>query len=376
MTNSIRVGRVLGIDIRLHYSWLLIAFLIVFSLRAHFQEMNPDWGGGVIWASALVTGVLFFAAVVAHELAHSVVAKSRGIGVRSITLFALGGVAQIEKDASDAKTEFLIAIVGPFTSFIIGAVFLTLARLMGSSLAAPPTTPLPAILLWLGYINVALAVFNLIPGFPMDGGRVLRAILWWFTGSDRRATHAAVKVGKFFAVAFILFGVVRFFSGGGLGALWISFIGWFLLDAAGATGRQSDMTELLRGLRVADVMLRDVPSVEGRLNLQTFTEDFLFQTGKRCFAVVENGALAGLITPNEVKHVRQAQRPFTLVSDVMRTFDHLRTIAPDAPVIEALEVMARDDLNQLPVVSGGNVEGFISRADLLGLLQNRIELSA
>ena len=375
MTNSIRVGRVLGIDIRLHYSWLLIAFLIVFSLRAHFQEMNPDWGGGVIWASALVTGVLFFAAVVAHELAHSVVAKSRGIGVRSITLFALGGVAQIEKDASDAKTEFLIAIVGPFTSFIIGAVFLTLAGLMGSSLAAPPTTPLPAILLWLGYINVALAVFNLIPGFPMDGGRVLRAILWWFTGSDRRATHAAVKVGKFFAVAFILFGVVRFFSGGGLGALWISFIGWFLLDAAGATGRQSDIAEHLRGLRVADVMVREVPTIDGRTNLQTFTED-LFRTGRRCFIVVENGVLTGLITPNEVKHVRPAQRPFTLVSEVMRTFDHLRTIAPESPVIEALEVMARDDLNQHPVVSGGAVEGVISRADLLGLLQNRIELSA
>ena len=376
MLNSIRLGRVFGIDIRLHYSWLLIAFLIVFSLRAQFQEMSSEWGVGTVWLSALLTGALFFAAVVAHELAHSLVAKSKGIGVKSITLFALGGVAQIEKDAPDAKTEFWIAIVGPLTSLLIGFLFLAATVATGSSPGEPPKSPLSAILIWLGYINIALGVFNLIPGFPMDGGRVLRAIIWWATGSGKRATHVAARVGQFFAVAFIVFGIYRFFSGGGVGALWMSFIGWFLLDAAGASDRQSHITEHLRGLRVADVMMRDVPTIDSRTNLQAFTEDFLFRTGRRCFVVVDNGVIEGLITPNEVKHIREAQRPFTLVGDVMLTFDKLRTIAPESPVIDALEVMTRDDLNQLPVISRGALQGFISRADLLGLLRNRTELSA
>src|SRR5262249_51992963 len=188
MRSDIQLGRVFGIRIGLHFSWLFIALLIVFSLQAYLYGTNPQWGGLLIWMSALCAGLLFFATLIAHELAHSIVAKSRGLPVRSITLFALGGVAEIEKEPSDAKTEFWIAVVGPISSLIIGILFLTLSLAIGWHPPATPSSPALAMLVWLGYINVTLAVFNLVPGFPLDGGRILRAIVWWITGSAQRAT--------------------------------------------------------------------------------------------------------------------------------------------------------------------------------------------
>ena len=179
MRPSIRLGRVFGINIGVHYSWLIIAFLIVFSLAGHFQSTNPQWTPLVIWSLAAITALLFFASILIHELSHAAVAKSRGMSVRSITLFALGGVANIEKESADAKSEFWTAIVGPITSVVIGLVFLGLARATGwRSESGTPPSPVWAGLVWLGYINIALAVFNMIPGYPLDGGRVLRAIAW------------------------------------------------------------------------------------------------------------------------------------------------------------------------------------------------------
>ena len=171
MESQIRLGRVLGIEIGLHYSWFIIALLITFSLAGHFQENNPGWSDGLRWGIAIVTAVLFFLSIVIHELSHAMVAKLRGLPVRSITLFALGGVAQIEKDAADAKSEFWMGIIGPIASMVIGLVCLVLAWLLGWSFAAEPVSPPAAMFMWLGYINIALAIFNMIPGFPLDGGR-------------------------------------------------------------------------------------------------------------------------------------------------------------------------------------------------------------
>src|SRR5688572_33036516 len=182
MHPHVRIGRISGIDIGLHYSWILIAILITLSLGAHFAEVNPEWTIGVIWSAALVTGLLFFASIVVHEMGHALVARARGLPVRSITLFALGGVASIEKDAADAKTEFWMGIIGPISSIVIGVVCLAVAWLLGWNFSAEPNSPPSAMFMWLGYINIALAVFNMIPGFPLDGGRVLRAVVWWITG--------------------------------------------------------------------------------------------------------------------------------------------------------------------------------------------------
>ena len=380
MEAQIKLGRIFGIEIGLHYSWLIIAFLITLSLASQFQLTNAQWGSGVIWAAAILTGAFFFAAIILHELSHAAVAKARGLPVRSITLFALGGVAQIEKEAADAKTEFWMGIAGPITSAVIGLVLLGIAAALGwtpasRTLMSTPDTPLLAMLVWLGYINVSLAVFNMIPGFPLDGGRVLRAILWWLTGDAARSTRTAARTGQIVAFGFIAIGLIRFFAGAGFGGLWMAFIGWFLLDAARASYAQVGIGESLRGLRVRDVMESDCSVVAGRSNLQTLVDDHLLRTGRRCFIVVENGRVAGLLTPHEIKQVERARWPYTTAESVMRPLEQLRTVGPEAPVVEALEVMGRENVNQLPVVSDGRLQGIISRGHVLQLLQMRAELN-
>jgi Zn-dependent protease/predicted transcriptional regulator len=361
---------VFGIEIGLHYSWFLIAILIVYSLSSQFHASNPAWGDTVILAVSIATAVLFFISLLLHELAHSLVASTHGLPVKEITLFALGGVSQIEKNPTSAKLEFWMAFVGPLTSAVIGGICVALANLIGH----PRSDPWMAMLLWLGYINITLAVFNLIPGYPLDGGRVLRAIIWWKTGNADRSTRLAARTGQVVAFGFIAFGIYQFFGGAGFGGLWMAFIGWFLLQAARESDVQVGLTEALAGVKVSDVMTRDCPTVEGWLNLQNFVEEKLLRTGQRCFVVSENGEVAGLITPHEVKEVERAKWPFTTLGDVMRPLDELHAVTPDAPLMSALETMGRYDLNQLPVVSDGHLDGILSRAHVLGYLQNRAEL--
>src|SRR6266852_6092684 len=275
MKAQIKLFRIFGIQIGLHYSWLLIAVLIVFSLAGQFAATNPQWGANIIWGVSILTALLFFATIVIHELSHAAIAKARGLPVQSITLFALGGVAQIEKEASDAKTEFWMGIAGPITSALIGVVCLGIAAGFGWTPTGIHQSPPAAMLGWLGYINVTLAVFNMIPGFPLDGGRVLRAVVWWITGDAKRATTIAARVGQLVAFGFIVLGVFRFFGGAGFGGLWIAFIGWFLLSASRESQAQVAITEGLKGVRVADVMSRDYSTVDGYSNLQTFVEEHL-----------------------------------------------------------------------------------------------------
>ena len=374
MQAQIKLGRVLGIEIGLHYSWLIIALLITLSLSGQFHSTNPEWSDFIVWFAAVATAFLFFAAIVIHELAHSIVAKARGLAVRSITLFALGGVSQTEKESPDSKTEFWMAIAGPIASAVIGLVCLGIARSLGWEPSTEPKDPVPAVLVWLGYINFLLAAFNMIPGFPLDGGRVLRGIIWWITSDRNRATRIASQVGQVVAYLFIVIGMIRFFGGAGLGGLWISFIGWFLLEAARSTQVQASIAEMLRGVRVGDVMSTDSVTVDGRSNIRTFADEHLLRSGRRCFVVTENGRVAGLITPNEVRQIPYARWPYTTVDEVMRPLDQLRTVTTDTPVITALEIMGRDDVNQLPVILDGTLEGIISRSHILQLLQTRTEL--
>jgi Zn-dependent protease/predicted transcriptional regulator len=374
MKAQIKLGRIFGVEIGLHYSWFIIALLITFSLAGQFQENNPGWSDGLRWGVSIVTAVLFFAAIVVHELSHAIVAKLRGLPVRSITLFALGGVAQIEKEAADAKTEFWMGIIGPITSFVIGVVCLAITVALGWTPPEFPQRPLPAMLMWLGVINIGLAIFNMIPGFPLDGGRVLRGIIWWITGNAKRATTIAARVGQFIAFAMIVYGVLQFFRGTGFNGLWMAFIGWFLLSASRESYAQMVISEGLRGLRVGDVMSRDLPVVDAHSNLQTFAEEHLTRTGRRFWVVTLNGQPEGIITPTEISTVERNRWPYTTVADVMRPLDATRTVNPNTPVTEAHEVMAQQDLNQLPVVNERGLAGLISRAHILQLIQTRAQL--
>ena len=370
MRPQIKLGSVFGIKIGLHYSWFLIALLIVLSLSSQFHASNPAWGDGVILTLAVATAILFFISLLLHELAHSLVATSNELPVREITLFALGGVSQIERNPVSAKVEFWMAFVGPLTSAAIGVLCLTLARWIGN----PSTDPWMAMLLWLGYINLSLAAFNLVPGYPLDGGRVLRALIWWKTGDADRSTQSAARVGRAVAFGFIAVGIFQYFGGSGIGGLWIAFIGWFLLQAARESYVQVGLTHALQGVRVADVMTRDCPTVDGWINVQNFVEQELLRTGQRCFIVLDKGEITGLVTPHEIKQIDRAKWPFTTLHDIMRPLEDLHSVTPDTPLTSALESMSRYDLNQLPVVSNNHLEGVLSRARVLGYLQTHAEL--
>jgi len=374
---NIKLGRIWGIELGLHFSWIVIALLITFSLADQFRHTNPEWGEGVIWAAAIITGLLFFAAIFAHELSHAFVAKLRGLPIHKITLFFLGGVAQIEREASDPKTEFWMGIAGPIMSVIVGLACLGLALAAGWTAGTIPATPVIAVLVWLGYINVMLAAFNMIPGFPLDGGRVLRAIIWWINGNENRSTRIAARVGQVVAVLFIAWGISRFFTGAGLNGLWLAFIGWFLMQAASASYMQVQAASVLHDVRVADVMSRDecIP-VDGDADLQTFVHQYLLRTGRRCFVVLDDGRMAGLITPHDIKEVAPELWRSTRVHDVMRPVDRVHAVTPETPVFEALEMMGREDVNQLPVLSNGRLEGMLSRNRVLQVLQSRAELAA
>jgi Zn-dependent protease/predicted transcriptional regulator len=374
MKAHIKLGRIFGVAIGLHYSWIIIALLVTLSLRAQFAMEHPNWNGSTTWSIAIITGLLFFVSILLHELSHAAVAKLRGIPVRAITLFALGGVAQIEKDAADAKSEFWMGIIGPISSIVIGVVCLAVAWLLGWNFSGEPNSPPSAMFMWLGYINIALAVFNMIPGFPLDGGRVLRAVVWWITGDANRSTRIASRVGQLVALGFIMLGILRFFSGAGFGGLWIAFIGWFLLDAARASGAQVEIAERLTGLRVGDVMTQQFATVDANSNLETFVQEHLLPTGHRCFVVLEQGRPAGIITPHEVKAIDRGRWPYTTVGDVMRSLETLRSVGPERPVAEALEMMGREDVNQIPVVQHGSLAGIISRGHIVRVLQTRAEL--
>lgn len=374
MRSSIRLGRLFGIEVGLHYSWFIIALLITMSLGSQFQASHKEWGSSVIWSLSILTSLLFFVTLLAHELSHALVARTRGLTTKAITLFALGGVAQIEKEPEDAKTEFLVGIVGPFSSAVIGCLSLAVAWALGWRMGAAPETPLHAMFVWLGYINLSLAAFNMIPGYPLDGGRILRSILWLASGNVQVATRRAATVGKIIALLFIAFGVFRFFGGAGFGGLWIAFIGWFLLQAATASYSSVALTEGLKGVQVRDIMTSDCVTLDGNMNVEQFVENYLLKSGRRCFVVQQGGEISGLVTPHEIKELERPRWPYMTLADVMRPLDQIHTVTPATPVMEALETMGRDDVNQLPVVSGSHLDGIITRANVVQFLQTRAEL--
>ena len=374
MRSNIKLGTISGIEIGLHYSWFIIAALIMFSLGEHFRQVYPNWSTSQIWITALLTALLFFVSLLLHELSHSLVAQARGLKVKAITLFALGGVSQIEGDASDAKTEFWVAIAGPIASLIIGFGCLAFAFGLGWHRPAEPRTGMTAILVWLGYINVALAVFNMIPGFPLDGGRVLRSLVWAITKNAGRSTRIAARVGQVVAILFILDGIWQFFGGAGFGGLWIAFIGWFLMDAAKASYGQAEITAAFQGLPVSSVMSRDCVTVNRGMSLQEFVDTHLLRAGQRCYAVEDQGRLVGLITPRDVGAIPRELWDRTTVREAIRPLEKLHIITPDTQVLDALKLMAGNDVNQLPVVANGTLQGVVSRSQLMQLLQARSEL--
>ena len=376
MRASISLGRWFGVPVGLHYSWFVVAWLITLSLTSQFAALNRSWSPAVVWGLAALTAVLFFVCIVLHELAHASVARLSGVPVRGITLFALGGIAQIERDAATPGKEFWMAIAGPIASFVIAIICRAIAGAAGFIAPAAALSGFGAVFGWLAYINIALALFNLIPGFPLDGGRVLRSIVWAVTHSAHRATRIAARVGQVVAFIFIVTGLFSLFTRNDFGGLWIAFIGWFLLEGAQAYYVQAQLSSTLQGVRVGDVMARDCATVDADTMLRQFVDDQLMRMAARCFAVKQDGRTVGLITPEDVKHVERERWDRTKVSEAMRPLQSLHPLRPDASASDALEQMGREHVNQLPVVSDGRLEGVVTRSYLVHLWQVRRELMA
>src|SRR5437667_908185 len=277
MPGSLRIGKIAGIDIDIHVSWMIILVLLTVSLATGwFPQLYPGWSTATYWLIAFLSSLLLFVSVLLHELAHSLVARRRGLPVKSITLFIFGGVSNIEREPTSPGVEFQMAVVGPLTSLLIGIVcFLLQLPLRGSN------SPLEGILTYLAVTNVLLGIFNLIPGFPLDGGRVLRSIIWKVTGSLQKATRAAAIIGQVIAFLFILWGIWQFFGGNVLNGFWIGFIGWFLLVSAQSANSQVMLQSVFRGVTVGEVMNRAPIMVPADISLQKLVDDYFLRYGIR-----------------------------------------------------------------------------------------------
>jgi Zn-dependent protease/CBS domain-containing protein len=365
----IPLGRILGIPLGLDPSWFLVFVLVTWTLAVSYYPTGyQNWPAVQYWVVAVVTALLFFASVVLHELGHAVVARHYQIPVRRITLFIFGGVSEIGAEPNNARTEFWIAIVGPAVSLGLAAVF-GILEILFASLA-----PLLALAKYLAYINGVLGLFNLIPGFPLDGGRVLQAILWGITHNVHRATVIAGNVGRAFAFLFIILGISQVLAGNLIGGLWIAFIGWFLESAASGQIQQQTLHERLAGRRVAQVMNPGCVSVPADLHLQDAVDRYILGGETRCLIVVAGEHPVGLLTLHSVKEVPRSRWAETTVEEAMLPMASAKRIAPDAEVWEALEEMNRDGVNQLPVTTNGQVVGMLSRGDIIGYLQRLREV--
>jgi Zn-dependent protease/CBS domain-containing protein len=368
LKNSFRLFTVGGIAVGIHISWLVIFVLLTWSLAAgYFPGAIPGIDVGLAWILGAAASILLFVSVLIHELAHSFVAKSRGIEVSSITLFIFGGVSNLAAEPKSASVEFWVAVVGPITSFVIAAISFGIALVM-------PTLELQALFGYLAIVNALLGGFNLIPGFPLDGGRVLRSIAWGITGSLRRATEVAVGAGQIVGGLFILWGVLQIFGGNLINGLWIAAIGWFLQNAASSSLRQVVLTERLKDVRVADVQRADTATVSRQTTIDDLIEQYLLPGNRRAMPVSDDGRLVGMVTLGDIKDVPAEAREATQVGSVMGGRDGLITVRPSDDLSDAVDKLTGNDLDQVPVMDAGRFVGMLTRADVMRQLQLREEL--
>ena len=339
--------------------------------------VQSAWSAELRWGLAVATSLLFFASVLAHELAHSLVSNAQGVPVPRITLFIFGGAAQISAEPRRARDEFWMALAGPLTSLALaagfGAVWLATRD---ANPAANFSLAVNAVAGWLAGINATLAIFNLLPGFPLDGGRILRAIVWGVTNNLRRATQVAVGGGVLMSWLLILTGFWQVFSGNWADGLWMAFIGWFVQSAAIQEGQVTVVNDLLKGHTAREVLMTDCPHVLKQLSLDLFVENVALPSGRRCFPVMQGDQFLGLVTLHQIQNVPRDKWRTTRVAEVMIPFERLVRARLDEDLTTVLEEMSRADVNQLPVVDDGKFLGMVTRGNILALLRSMPNLPA
>ena len=369
MKSSFRLFRIAGIDIGIHYTWVFVFVFFTWTLsQGYFPGQYAGWSTVTYWITGAIAALLIFVSVLLHELAHSLVARTKGIPVHSITLFILGGVSNLEEEPQKPWAEFSMAIVGPATSLVLSFIFWGITRLMGNA-----STPLAAIISYMAVINLYLGVFNLLPGFPLDGGRVLRSILWGSTGSLVRATNIAARIGQVFGWALIGLGVFFMISVSLFNGLWIAFIGWFLNSSADASRKDIKLTERLSHIKVKELLNPNFETISPEATVQEMMMNILRKQQGRAVPVCRDGQLAGIITITDVKKVPPEEWVVTTVKQIM-TGGPLYTVSPEDNLNTAMTLIAKHDINQVLIRDQDKCAGLLTRADIIRFIQMSQEM--
>lgn len=371
---TFRVFTLFGFDVLIHWSWIFIFVLLTWSLESgYLPEVYPEWTSSRRWAVGAITSALFFASVLAHEVAHALVARRRGVAVQHITLYIFGGASALAGEPRSARDEFWISIVGPLTSLASAMVFAVIWLVASQLLELRSIYPIAG---YLAYINVMLGIFNLLPGFPLDGGRVLRSVLWGVKRNMLEATRIAGNVGRLFAGLLIAGGVLVAMAGALLSGFWLIFIGWFLWNAAETAYHQLLLQTTLRGLMLGPIVDRDVPRIPPDVTLRQLAHDYILRLNRRAFFVspVEEGEIMGLITLADLHKAPEEQWDSVSVYRAMTPRERLVAATPQTEAIAALQQMAEHNINQILIVDGREPIGLVSRGDLIGAIQLRNEV--
>ncbi|MBN3033289.1 MAG: site-2 protease family protein [Candidatus Saganbacteria bacterium] len=367
MNRSFRLATLFNIPVEINYSWFIILGLVIFTLaRGYFPLTNPELPEAAHWLLAAAAALLLFASLLAHEFSHALVAVRHDLPIHGITLFVFGGVAHMEKEPSAPGIEFKMAAAGPAMSFLLACLFFALTQI-SYGLGLP--NALLSLLNYLFLINLAVGLFNLIPGYPLDGGRLLRAALWHFLKNLKRATRIASFFGKAFAFALIAYGLLHLLAGSLVAGLWFIFIGLFLQEAAGTSYQQIVLRRALSGVPVGKVMTRSVVTVPAGLTLDRLVDDYFFRFRYTSFPVVEDDALRGLVTLHAVKQVEKKDWPRLTAGEIMLPLDEKLTIGADHDVIDALARMGAAGMSRLLVTDGGKLAGILTQRDITRLFE-------
>jgi Zn-dependent protease/CBS domain-containing protein len=390
MNKGIRLFKIFGITIRIDWSWLLILLLVVWNLSSAFAQVHSDWSLTFTITMGVIAALIFFLSVLLHELAHSLVAKSQGLPVDSITLFLFGGVSNIREEPKSPGSEFVMAIIGPITSLVIGFGLVLIASI---GIKAPDfrnfhpmdfigsLSAVRTLALWLGTINIFLGLFNLIPGYPLDGGRVLRSIFWAITKNLRKATRWASFVGQVIAWVMIISGIamvfgmqIPFFGQGLANGVWMILIGWFLNNASTKGYQQLVVRDILEDVPVRRMTKRNPPTVPADITVDELIEDYIMQSDDHAFPVIENGQeLVGIVCLDDIRPVPSVERASKRVFDIMTPRSDLITISPDDNANKALEEISKQSIRQLVVMDGDEMFGLVRRRDIVRFLQLQSE---
>ncbi|MFZ2088694.1 MAG: site-2 protease family protein [Desulfobaccales bacterium] len=363
---GISLGKIAGIRINLDFSWFIIFGLVLFALSAgYLPRAYPGLESQTYWIAGLIATLLFFASVMLHELAHSLVAMRHGIDIPEITLFIFGGVSRLSQEPTDPKAEFKIAVVGPLTSFALAAAF----GALGLALKGFGQSLIAVVIGYLAWINLALGIFNLIPGFPLDGGRILRAFLWWKTGSLTRATKVAADFGKGFALAIMILGGLQIFAGALINGLWFIFIGMFLRGMSVQGYEELVIRKSLEGVRVEEIMVQEVVTVSPQMTISQLIHDYFLHYAYRGFPVVDNGRVTGVVAVPAVRQLPRQEYDHRQVSEIMTPLTEDLVIDPQTSLAEALMKMSREEQDRLLVLKEGRLAGLVTKTGLLRFVQ-------